>query len=97
MHDVPTETAPQLRRFLILFEPEAACRERLVKHGATPEAAAEIAFYLRQATDFQALVESVTAAFAVIGVEVVCLPLDPPEAWLPLVTGPTGARPWSGA
>ena len=29
-----------------------------------------------------------TAAFAAIGVEVVCLPLDPPEAWLTLLTGP---------
>lgn len=87
MHDVPTETPPQLRRFLILFEPEAACRERLVERGTPPEVAAEIAFYLRQATDFQGLVEPVTAAFTAIGVEVVCLPLDPSAAWLPILTG----------
>ena len=92
MHDVPTETAPQLRRFLILFEPEAACRDRLVARGMAPEVAAEIAFYLAQATDFQLLVEPVTAAFAATGVEVVCLPLDPPEAWLPLLTGPDRLR-----
>jgi D-alanine-D-alanine ligase len=92
MHDVPTETVPQLRRFLILYEPEASCRDRLVARGTTPEVAAEIAFYLAQATDFHALVGPVAAAFAGQGIEVVCLPLDPPDAWLPLLTGPDGRQ-----
>ena len=52
-----------------------------------PDAAAEIAFYLAQATDFEALAGPVAAAFAAIGVEVVCRPLDPPEAWLNLLAG----------
>lgn len=88
MHDVPTDTKVQLRRLVILYEPEAACRDRLMAHGATAEVAGEIAFYLAQATDFAALVEPVTAAFAAVGVQVVCLPLDPPAAWLRLLDGP---------
>ena len=88
MHDVPTETPSQLRRFLILYETEAACRDRLTARGMAPEVAAEIAFYLAQGTDFQLLVEPLTAAFAATGVEVVCLPLDPTEPWLTLLTGP---------
>ena len=69
MHDVPTDTKVQLRRLVILYEPEAACRDRLMAHGATAEVAGEIAFYLAQATDFAALVEPVTAAFAAVGVQ----------------------------
>jgi D-alanine-D-alanine ligase-like ATP-grasp enzyme len=88
MHHVRTDAPLQLRRFVILYEPEAACRDRLTARGIAAEVAAEIAFYLAQATDFAALVEPVTAAFAAIGVEVACLPLDPPEAWLGLLTGP---------
>jgi D-alanine-D-alanine ligase-like ATP-grasp enzyme len=79
---------PELRRFVVLSEPEAACRERLARRGMPAETAAEVAFYLAQATDFAALVDPVAAAFAPLGVEVACRPLDPPEAWLPLLTGP---------
>ena len=79
---------PELRRFVILFEPEAVCRDRLVAGGMAAGVAAEIAFYLAQATDFEALVPPLAAAFAGIGVELVCLPLDPVEGWLPLLTGP---------
>jgi D-alanine-D-alanine ligase len=79
---------PEMRRFVVLFEPEAACRDRLTAGGMSAQAAAEVAFYLAQATDFTALVESVAAAFAASRVDVVCLPLDPPQAWLPLLTGP---------
>jgi D-alanine-D-alanine ligase len=79
---------PELRRFVILFEPEAACRARLTARGMPAETAAEVAFYLAQATDFAALVDPVAAAFAPLGVEMACRPLDPPEAWLPLLTGP---------
>lgn len=79
---------PELRRFVVLFEPEAACRDRLVAGGMAAGVAAEIAFYLAQATDFQALVRPLTAALAGIGVELVCRQLDPLEGWLPLLTGP---------
>jgi hypothetical protein len=79
---------PEFRRFLILFEPEAACRGRLEAGGMAADVAAEIAFYLAQASDFESLVEPVAAAFAGIGVEVICRPLDPPEGWLPLLAGP---------
>lgn len=78
----------QLRRFVILFEPEAACRERLVAAGMAGEVAAEIAFYLAQASDFTGLVEPISAAFATAGIEVTALPLDAHERWLPLLTGP---------
>jgi D-alanine-D-alanine ligase len=80
---------PELRRFVVLFEPEAACRERLVARGMSEEVAAEVSFYLAQATDFAALVEPIRAAFAAIGVEAVALPLDERHAWLPLA-GPEG-------
>jgi D-alanine-D-alanine ligase len=79
---------PELRRFVILSEPEAACRARLTARGMPAEAAVEVAFYLAQATDFAAMVDPVAVAFAPLGVEVACLPLDPPEAWLPLLAGP---------
>src|SRR5687768_4451205 len=78
----------QLRRFVILCEPEAACRERLTRTGTAPDVAAEIAFYLAQASDFAALVEPITAAFAAAGVEVTAVPLDAHEHWLPLLAGP---------
>ena len=87
-----SQQTPEFRRFLILSEPEAACRRRLEAGGMAAEVAAEIAFYLAQATDFEALVEPVAAAFAGIGVEVVCRPLDPPEAWLKLLAGPERRR-----
>jgi D-alanine-D-alanine ligase len=79
---------PELRRFVVLSEPEAACRARLTARGMPAEAAEEVAFYLAQATDFAAMADHVAAAFAPSGVEVACRPLDPPEAWLPLLTGP---------
>lgn len=87
MHDVPSDTKLQLRHLAILFETEAACRARLEARGIASPVAAEIAFYLAQATDFAALVEPITSRFAPLGIEVACLPLDPPEAWLSLLGG----------
>jgi D-alanine-D-alanine ligase len=92
MTPIPPDAAAGLRRFVILFEPEAACRERLVTRGVPAEVAAEIAFYLAQATDFAALAEPVAAAFAASGIEAVALPLDARAAWLPLLTGPDRQR-----
>jgi D-alanine-D-alanine ligase len=83
---------PELRRFVVLFETEAACRARLTARGMPAETAAEVAFYLAQATDFAALAQPVADAFAAMRVEVACLPLDPPSAWLPLLTGPDRRR-----
>jgi D-alanine-D-alanine ligase-like ATP-grasp enzyme len=81
-----------LRRFVILFEPEAACRERLLARGVPAEVAGEIACYLAQASDFAALVDEMATAFAAIGIEAVALPLDAREAWMPLLTGPDRER-----
>lgn len=88
---------PRFRRFLILYEREEDCRERLLAQGFAPEAAEEVAFYLAQASDFAAWVEPVTAAFAALGVEVVARPLDATGAWLPLLQGPErrGTLLWS--
>ncbi|MFL5335858.1 MAG: hypothetical protein ACJ8H8_22425 [Geminicoccaceae bacterium] len=83
-----SQQAPEFRRFLILFEPEVACRGRLEAGGMAADVAAEMAFYLAQASDFEALVEPAAAAFAGIGVELICRSLDPPEGWLPLLIGP---------
>ncbi|MEK0083568.1 D-alanine:D-lactate ligase-like protein [Benzoatithermus flavus] len=80
--------SPDLRRFVILFEPEAACRERLAARGVPEEVASEIACYLAQATDLAALIEPIRRAFAAIGVEVVAYPLDAHPVWLPLFTDP---------
>ena len=48
-----SQQAPKFRRFVILFEPEAACRGRLEARGMAADVAAEIAFYLAQASDFE--------------------------------------------
>lgn len=82
----------RLRRLLILHEPEAACRERLVARGTPAEVAAEIAFYLAQSTEFAAFAAPVTAALAAVGVEVVVLPLAATARWLPLLQGPKRCR-----
>ena len=79
---------PELRRFVVLFEPETACRDRLTACGMSAEAAAEVAFYLAQANDFAAMIGSIAAAFAATGVEALAPPLDQRERWLPLLTGP---------
>lgn len=78
----------RLRRCVILYEAEAACRDRLIAAGTPAATAAEIAFYLAQGTDFAGLVEPATAAFAAAGVELRVLPLDAVERWLPLLQGP---------
>jgi D-alanine-D-alanine ligase len=81
-------TTAELQRFLILFEPEAACRARLTDRGMPGDVAAEVAFYLAQATDFAALIEPVRRAFAPLGVAVEAFPLNDHPRWLPLLTGP---------
>ena len=35
-----------LRRLIVLYEPEASCRARLIEAGRPAEVATEIAFYL---------------------------------------------------
>jgi D-alanine-D-alanine ligase-like ATP-grasp enzyme len=76
-----------LRRLLVLHEPEAACRARLEARGTAPEVAAEIAFYLAQATDFAGMLGEVGAALGAVGVELVWAALDERERWLPLPPG----------
>lgn len=83
---------PSLARFLVLYEPEDACRGRLLAAGYSAEVAAEIAFYLAQASDFAALLPAVRAAFAEHGIEVLAFPLDAHAAYLPLLRGPERER-----
>ena len=80
-------TAP-LRRLLVLHEPEAACRARLEAKGIPADVAAEIAFYLAQATDFAAMREPIAAALAHAGIELLWEPLDAHAGWLPCLQDP---------
>ena len=47
---------PKLDHVVIVFEPEAACRDHLVKHGYPDDLAREVATYLAQARNFLFLV-----------------------------------------
>src|ERR671938_311961 len=77
-----------LRQFLVLHEPEAACRDRLTARGMPPAVAAEVAFYLAQGTDFAGMLDEIGAALAGAGVELVWAVLDERERWLPPLLGP---------
>lgn len=79
-------TRRRLQRLLILYEAPEDCRKHFLAAGRPKEVAAEIAFYLAQASDFEVLVEPVQAAFAPQGIEVVALPLEARDRWLPLLT-----------
>jgi D-alanine-D-alanine ligase len=85
----------RLRRLALLYESESACRERLVAQGQAEEVAAEIAFYLRQATDFEAACGPIAAALGGAGVELAPASLDEPARWLPWLTTPVpGTMVW---
>ena len=71
-----------LERLIVLYEPEAACRDRLVAAGHEPEIAAEIAFYLAQATDFETIEEKLRRALAAAGIELLTAALDDHATWL---------------
>lgn len=86
-------TPAPLRRLLVLHEPEAGCRERLIATGTPPAVAAEIAFYLRQATDFAAMLPEIARALEPAGIELLWQPLDPLDRWLPLAAAP-GTLVW---
>jgi D-alanine-D-alanine ligase-like ATP-grasp enzyme len=77
-----------LRRLLVLHEPEAACRTRLEAGGAPPGVAAEVAFYLAQATDFAAMLDEARAALDRVGVGLVWAALDDADLWLHHLLGP---------
>ncbi len=65
-----------LRRVVIAYEPEAACRARLEAAGFGPDIAAEIACYLAQATDLAAIRPELTATLAEAGLEAEFVELD---------------------
>ncbi|MBW8723682.1 MAG: hypothetical protein JF625_00805, partial [Inquilinus limosus] len=65
-----------LRRVVIAYEPEAACRARLQAAGFDPAIATEIACYLAQATDLEAIRPELTATLAEAGLEAGFLELD---------------------
>src|SRR3954468_5825540 len=77
-----------LRQLLVGHEPEGACRLRLTARGMPPEVAAEVAFYLAQATDFAGMLDEIGAALAGVGVELVWAALDHRQRWLPPLLGP---------
>lgn len=72
-----------LRRVVITYEPEAACRARLQAAGFDPAIAAEIACYLAQATDLEAIRPELAATLAEAGLEAEFLELDALVAALP--------------
>lgn len=67
---------PTLDRAIIVYETEAACRDRLVDAGFTPDIAEEIACYLAQATDIEAFAPELTAALGGEGIEALFVTLD---------------------
>jgi D-alanine-D-alanine ligase len=69
-------TPSPLRRVVITYEPEAACRARLETAGFDPEAAAEVACYLAQATDLEAIKPELAATLAEAGLEAEFIELD---------------------
>lgn len=78
----------ELRRLLVVLEPEAACRERMLARGYPPGVADEIAFYLAQAGDFAAVVEPLRTRLERDGVELVVAAIDDRDRWLGPMTGP---------
>ena len=83
-----------LERLLVLYEPEAACRDRLVVRGFAAEIAAEIAFYLAQATDFAAMEPAIRTRLGEAGIGLVTAPLDAVDGWLPELRRP-GTLVWA--
>jgi D-alanine-D-alanine ligase len=81
----------ELRRLVVILEPEAACRRRMLDRGYPAEVADEIAFYLAQASDFEAVVEPLRRRLDEDGVELCVAAIDDRGAWLPLLTGPERA------
>lgn len=65
-----------LRRVVITYEPEAACRARLQASGFDSAIATEIACYLAQATDLEAIRPELTATLAEAGLEAEFVELD---------------------
>jgi len=65
-----------LRRVVVTTEPEAACRARLQAAGFDPEAATEVACYLAQATDLEAIRPELVATLAEAGLEAEFVGLD---------------------
>ena len=72
-----------LRRLIVLYEPEASCRARLIEAGRPAEVAAEIAFYLAQATDLIPLMAPIAEAFSSAGIEASFHAIDDHGTYLP--------------
>lgn len=75
----------RLRRLLLVYEPPDACRRRMIARGLDREAAAEVAFYLAQSTDFAALEPEVRLALAGAGIELMTCPIDDRARWLSML------------
>jgi hypothetical protein len=74
---------PKLDHLVIVFEPEAACRDHLVAHGYPDDLAGEIATYLAQATDLVDFESDIRTALQAEGIEVTLLPLAAAAVALP--------------
>lgn len=67
---------------ILVYEPEAACLERLAAQGFDDDHAREIVSYLAQATDLEPEFPAITAACAAHGLDFLPLPLDDAAAGL---------------
>src|SRR5271168_3986429 len=65
-----------LSNVAIVYETEAAARQRLIAHGYAPEVAGEIAVYLGQATDLPDFFEDIAEAARRSNLEVEFVELD---------------------
>ena len=72
-----------LSRVVVIYETEAAARDRLVRFGYTPEIATEIAVYLGQSTDLPDFFDDIAGAARAEGVSVDFVELDDWLARLP--------------
>jgi D-alanine-D-alanine ligase len=75
-------SAMPLPDLILVYEPEQACRERLLAAGHDPVHAAEISSYLAQSTDLAAEFDTIAAACAAHGVNFLPVELDDAAAAL---------------
>ena len=82
------------RRFILVYEPEQACRRRLLEQGFDERHAGEVASYLAQSTDIVPELPALAAACAERGIRFEPVELDHAQ---PLLAGadPTSTLVWT--
>lgn len=78
-----TRTGEAIPTLVMIYEPEAACRERLAAEGFAPERAIEISSYLAQSTDLSPCFGAIEQACTAYGIAFATLPLDDAPGALP--------------